>query len=221
MRTNDNWPEIVDSLRPYLKAQPAKEKFLKATANCLKILGWRNTNGTMVSRPPADGISGRPYLLLLKQEETTGLQAFPVMTEYPSSMHYTAGLYVGENIRLYYKIPDRADAPTCVLTAELRDDDANGPLLCDLLSFKSFNLKSMENFCLQRYNLMRTGGSFRQWMEDFLSGDIGTENLTALLVEKFMAEGFEESLVREELDRLHLRVCYENGQASITIRHPA
>ena len=48
MGTNENWPEIVDSLQPYLKGAPAKEKFLKETENSLKILGWRKTNGTMV-----------------------------------------------------------------------------------------------------------------------------------------------------------------------------
>lgn len=221
MGTNENWPEIVDSLRPYLKGAPAKEKFLKETENSLKILGWRKTNGTMVSHSPADGNPGGPDLLLLKQGETTGLQAFPVMTEPPTFMNHTAGLYAGENIRLYYKAPARENTPVCVLTAEIREDDANGPLLCDLLSFKAFNLKSMENFCLRRYNLMRTGGSFRQWTEDFLSGDTGVENLAGLLMEKFMAEGFEESLVREELDRLDLRVRYEKGHAAITLRNPA
>ena len=103
---------------------------------------------------------------------------------------------------------------------ELREDDANGPVLCDLLSYKEFDLKSMENFCLRRYNLIRTGGNFRQWVEDFLSGSIGTENLTGLLRERFIADGFEESLVREELDKLAIRVRHEKGHAAIILRHP-
>ena len=130
------------------------------------------------------------------------------------------GLYIGDNIRLYYNAPGEKGTPACVLTAEIRVDDANGPLLCDLLSFKGFNLKSMENFCLRRYNLVRTGGSFLQWTEDFLSGSTGTGNVAGLLREKFMAEGFEESLVREELDKLGLRVSYKEGHAAITLRYP-
>lgn len=73
MGTNENWPEIVDSLRPYLKGAPAKEKFLKETENSLKILGWRKTNGTMVSHSPVDGNPGGADIILLKQRETTGL----------------------------------------------------------------------------------------------------------------------------------------------------
>lgn len=152
--------------------------------------------------------------------EDAGLQAFPVMTESPGEMVYAMGLYIGDNIRLYYNTPGEKGTPACVLTAEIRVDDANGPLLCDLLSFKGFNLKSMENFCLRRYNLVRTGGSFLQWTEDFLSGSTGTGNVAGLLREKFMAEGFEESLVREELDKLGLRVSYKEGHAAITLRYP-
>ena len=107
-----------------------------------------------------------------------------------------------------------------MLTAEFREDDTNGPLLCALLSCKEFDLKSVENFCLRRYNLMRTGGSFRQWVEDFLSESSGTGNIIGLLRERFMSEGFEESLIREELEKLGLRVRYEKGHAVITLRYP-
>ncbi|MFR5926907.1 hypothetical protein [Phocaeicola vulgatus] len=174
----------------------------------------------MVSCPPEDRSSGKPDIVLLKRGKDAGLQAFPVMTESPGEMVYAMGLYIGDNIRLYYNAPGEKGTPACVLTAEIRVDDANGPLLCDLLSFKGFNLKSMENFCLRRYNLVRTGGSFLQWTEDFLSGSTGTGNVAGLLREKFMAEGFEESLVREELDKLGLRVSYKEGHAAITLRYP-
>ena len=170
MKANENWAEIVDTLHPYLDGSREKERYLKDIGNCLRFLGWRKTNGTMVSCPPEDRSSGKPNIVLLKRGEDAGLQAFPVMTESPGEMVYAMGLYIGNNIRLYYNAPGEKGTPACVLTAEIRVDDANGPLLCDLLSFKGFNLKSMENFCLRRYNLIRTGGSFlRQSVPVFTS----------------------------------------------------
>ncbi|MFS2421055.1 MULTISPECIES: hypothetical protein [Bacteroidaceae] len=174
----------------------------------------------MRSHSTSDGESGKPAITLLKREGDSGWQAFPVMTESPDGMTYATGLYIRENIRLYYRPDSGTGIPVCVLTAEFREDDTNGPLLCALLSYKEFDLKSVENFCLRRYNLMRTGGSFRQWVEDFLSGSSGTKNITGLLRERFISEGFEESLIREELEKLGLRVRYEKGHAVITLRYP-
>ena len=218
MKTNEDWSEIVDTLRPYLNGNPAKEKLLKDVENCLRFLGWKKTNGTMRSRSTSDGESGKTAITLLKREDS-GWHAFPVMTESPDGMTYATGLYIRENIRLYYRPDSGTGIPVCVLTAELREDDTNGPLLCALLSYKEFDLQSVENFCLRRYNLIRTGGSFRQWVEDFLSGSTGTKNITGLLREKFMSEGFEDSLIREELEKLGLRVRYEKGHAVITLRY--
>lgn len=220
MKTNKDWPEIVDTLRPYLNGNSARERHLRDVENCLRVLGWKKTNGTMRSRSTSDGESGKPAITLLKREGDFGWQTFPVMTESPDDMTYATGLYIRENIRLYYRPDCGTGIPVCVLTAEFREDDTNGPLLCALLSYKEFNLQSVENFCLRRYNLMRTGGSFRQWVEDFLSGSTGTKNITGLLREKFMSEGFEDSLIREELGKLGLRVHYEKGHAVITLRYP-
>lgn len=105
MKTNENWAEIVDTLHPYLDGSREKERYLKDIGNCLRFLGWRKTNGTMVSCPPEDRSSGKPDIVLLKRGEDAGLQAFPVMTESPGEMVYAMGLYIGDNIRLYYNAP--------------------------------------------------------------------------------------------------------------------
>ena len=128
MKTNENWAEIVDTLHPYLDGSREKERYLKDIGNCLRFLGWRKTNGTMVSCPPEDRSSGKPDIVLLKRGKDAGLQAFPVMTESPGEMVYAMGLYIGDNIRLYYNAPGEKGTPACVLTAEIRVDDANGPL---------------------------------------------------------------------------------------------
>lgn len=47
----------------------------------------------------------KPDIVLLKRGKDAGLQAFPVMTESPGEMVYAMGLYIGDNIRLYYNAP--------------------------------------------------------------------------------------------------------------------
>lgn len=211
MKTNEDWSEIVDTLRPYLNGNPAKEKLLKDVENCLRFLGWKKTNGTMRSRSTSDGESGKPAITLLKREGDSGWQAFPVMTESPDGMTYATGLYIRENIRLYYRPDSGTGIPVCVLTAEFREDDTNGPLLCALLSYKEFDLQSVENFCLRRYNLIRTGGSFRQWVEDFLSGSTGTKNITGLLRENSCPKGSRTPLSERNWRSSDLRYAMKKG----------
>lgn len=103
MKTNEDWPEIVDTLRPYLNGNSARERHLRDVENCLRVLGWKKTNGTMRSRSTSDGESGKPAITLLKREGDFGWQTFPVMTESPDDMTYATGLYIRENIRLYYR----------------------------------------------------------------------------------------------------------------------
>ena len=42
MKTNENWPEIVDTLRPYTNGSPAKGRRLKDIENCLRFLGCKS-----------------------------------------------------------------------------------------------------------------------------------------------------------------------------------
>lgn len=41
MKTNEDWPEIVDTLRPYLNGNSARERHLRDVENCLRVLGWK------------------------------------------------------------------------------------------------------------------------------------------------------------------------------------
>lgn len=77
MKTNENWAEIVDTLHPYLDGSREKERYLKDIGNCLRFLGWRKTNGTMVSCLPEDRSSGKPDIVLLKRGRMPDCRHFP------------------------------------------------------------------------------------------------------------------------------------------------
>lgn len=73
---NENWPEIVADLSPYLKPEAVKGDYLRDIGYCLRYLGWKKTNGTMVFRdvkPSGGDGSGQPDILLCKKART----AFP------------------------------------------------------------------------------------------------------------------------------------------------
>lgn len=62
---NENWPEIVETLIPYFETNSVEGDYQREIENCLKFLGWKKTNGTMVSQytlPIGNSNSIRPTL---------------------------------------------------------------------------------------------------------------------------------------------------------------
>lgn len=47
---NDNWIEIVETLQPYIAGNSIESRCQQEIEYCLKMLGWRQSNGTMQSQ---------------------------------------------------------------------------------------------------------------------------------------------------------------------------
>ncbi len=47
---NENWKEMVDTLRPYVDGNPTENEYQHEIENCLKFLGWKISNKTMQSQ---------------------------------------------------------------------------------------------------------------------------------------------------------------------------
>lgn len=159
---NENWPEIVADLSPYLKPEAVKEDYLRDIGYCLRYLGWKKTNGTMLFRdvkPSGGDSSGQPDILLCKKDKDgVPSPALPIVIELPDQepsgrlalsmrrLKLDIGLYIGKNIRLYYQAPGYKDEPVCVFTADFQKDDMNGSAICDLLLYDSFSPDKMDDF---------------------------------------------------------------------------
>lgn len=120
------------------------------------------------------------------------------------------GLYIGEKIQLYYDIPNDGENPICVFTAEIKKEDTNGSIICDLLSYDKFNLEKIETFCNEQYKKIQARNNLHRRVSEFLSEGNGVKNMISLLKDKFTAEGFEESAINEEFANLTLTIHYEN-----------
>ena len=227
---NENWPEIVETLIPYFETNSVEGDYQREIENCLKFLGWKKTNGTMVSQytlPIGNSNSIRPDIVLWrKNEHDTQSPVLPIEIKRPSNiqnerqenqlMSYmrqlklNVGLYIGEKIQLYYDIPNDGENPICVFTAEFKKEDVNGSIICDLLTYDKFNLGKIETFCNEQYKKIQARNNLHRRVSEFLSEGNGVKNIISLLKDKFTAEGFEESAINEEFANLTLTVHYEN-----------
>lgn len=65
-----------------------KGDYLRDVGYCLRYLGWKKTNGTMVFRDmwhSGGDDSGHPDILLCKEKDGTCLPVLPVVVELPDS----------------------------------------------------------------------------------------------------------------------------------------
>lgn len=197
---NYNWIEIVETLQPYISSNSAEIKYQQEIENCLKFLGWRTSNKTMQSQVTINighKNSIRPDIVLYQND----VPVLPIEIKRPNNicnnkqesqlMSYmrqlklNVGLYIGENIQLYYDNPDDLDSPISVFKVEFREDDTNGDIFCEMLTNGKFDKNKIENFCKEHYNQIIARNNLQQRLNEFLSNSNAIKNIEALIKDKF------------------------------------
>lgn len=137
---NENWPEIVETLIPYFETNSVEGDYQREIENCLKFLGWKKTNGTMVSQytlPIGNSNSIRPDIVLWrKNEHDTQSPVLPIEIKRPSNirnerqenqlMSYmrqlklNVGLYIGERYNFTMTFPMMERIPFVYLQRKLK-----------------------------------------------------------------------------------------------------
>lgn len=216
---NDNWFEIVETL------QSAREKFSTTEQGyqheieaCLKMLGWKTSNRTMRSQYSINYGSCnsiRPDIVLFKDEK----HVLPIEIKKPSNqfnqrqaeqlisymrqLKLNVGLFIGENIQVYYDNPQGKEIAESVFTAEIEKNDSNGSTICDLLCYDKFTVENIEKFCQEQYQYKLGQKNLQQRFSALLSNGEAIKNL---IKEKFLQEGFEEKALEEELSKISVDV---------------
>lgn len=218
--------EIVATLQPYIVDNSTETKYQQEIENCLKFLGWRNSNKTMQSQVTiniGNNNSIRPDIVLYKN----GVPVLPIEIKRPNNtcnakqqtqlksymrqLRLNIGLYIGENIQLYYDNPEDRDNPISVFKVELQQDDKNGEPLCEILFYPNFDIQKLEDLCKERYNQIVARNNLHQRLEEFFSENNAVKNLVILIKEKFIKEGYREDVLEDELCKLSLSIQWRKN----------
>lgn len=222
----NDWIEIAETLQHHIADNSSETEYQKEIENCLKILGWRSSNKTMQSQVPLSighKNSIRPDIVLFKN----GKAVLPIeikrpcnncnvkqenqLMSYMRQLRLNVGLYVGENIQLYYDNPGDTDNPISILKVELKVDDQNGDNICEILSYEKFDSEILEGICKERYNQIIARNNLQQRLDEFFSIDNANRNIFSLIKDKFLREGYRESVIEDELGKLSLIVEWKNS----------
>lgn len=227
---NENWLEIVSTLRPHFEHGSTEDVYQRDIETCLQMLGWKRYNRSMLSQhslPIGNSNNIRLDILLRKGE----VNVLPIEVKRPTNvcnerqeqqlmsymrqLRVNVGMYIGEKIRLFYDNPNDDMNAVCIFSARIDRNDANGEKLCELLDYATFNKDVFEAFCKEEYNKLQTRSSLHQQFSEYFSEENGVNNIQSLIKEKFLADGYEDLAIDEMLKSLHLSVAYiPNGYSS-------
>ena len=219
---NSNWIEMVETLQPHIVSNSVERDYHKEIEYCFRFLGWKRSNGTIKSEVSKDIGNNNSIRIDILLSDQCGNPVLPIEIKRPNNkccsrqesqllsymrlLRLNVGLYIGENIQLFYDNPDDSDGCISVFRAELRKDDSNGELLCEMLSYDGFKLKSLEVFCKERYDQIKAVYRLQEQLNDFLSLYNASKNIVSLIKEKFIKEGFDEFLIEKALRKYSIHV---------------
>lgn len=229
---NDNWIEIVETLKHCITNNSSELKYQKEIETCLKILGWKSSNKTIQSQLTLGFGAGntlRPDIILYKNDtpvlpieikrpdNVCNDKQVGQLGNYMRQLKLNVGLYFGENIRFYYDNPNDLDNPVNVFTIELSSENLNGEAFCEMLSYEKFDINNLEEFCKEHYNQIISRNNLQQRLSEYFSENNATKNIVTLIKDKFIKEGFEEITLDEELRNLELKIKWLSSKNTITI----
>lgn len=225
----DTWQEIVETLQPCIENNTIESEYQKEIEGCLKILGWKSSNKTMQSQIDiriGNNNSIRPDIVLYKNN----VPVLPIeikrpgniccekqqqqLTSYMRQLKLNVGLYIGENIQLYYDTPDNRDSSISIFNVELRKDEDKGEVLCEILSYKLFDIEYLNDFCEECYNQIVAQNKLKQCFDDFFSEVNIENNIKSLIMDNFVKEGFDKTIIEEKLQKLTIQIAWSDARSS-------
>lgn len=226
----NRWNAIVRNLLKSKSKNVDEDTYQDTIENQLQLLGWLDG---IESRPPLPIGAAKsiiPDIILNKDNH----RVLPIEIKRPSNvlnerqacqlssymrvLKLSVGMYIGENIHLYYDTPNDNDDAISVCTIDFEENNPLGRKICHLLAYDNFDTKMLEDFCTEQLRMKNARNNFRKRIQEYISPQTASQNISELLKEKFLAEGFDSAIIDVELKKLNIKVDYnvENTPNSIS-----
>ncbi len=221
----NKWKAIVGRIQRS-KQKNVDEDTYQDTVECqFQLLGWYNIE----TRPTFNyGASNtlKPDIVLCKENKrvlpieikrptnTISNRQISQLSSYMRHLKLPFGLYIGENIQLFYDTPDDENAVS-VFKIDFDENSAAGIKFCQLFSYDNFDASIIENFCKEQLRIKNARNNFRKRIQEYVSPENVRHNIIDLLKEKFLNEGHDDAIIDIELKKLNISIGYDTSSDAI------
>lgn len=217
MKHNDNWLEIIETIKPIIKQKLSFISYCNAVVTMFRLLGWKKSKGTLVTFNSVEAQEDGFLILLNIENENIQIPiiSLDLNLEYSidsqasslnkamKEVNSNIGILFAEEIKIYYHNSNEEVEPICILTIPFDEQVETGHALCNLLSYSTFSLKKLEDFCNELCDKIPSKSN--------LLKHISAIAQDSQMIEQFIAdclknEGYDEDVVYEELNKYKFQI---------------
>lgn len=215
------WNEISYDLSACRSAQVLEKDYENAIVQCLAILGWKKYLGEIMTQYPVQ--VGRETKLADIVVSSGGIERFVVEVKRPGHhicpedemqmfsymrlvRHQVSfGLYIGDDIRLYYDDSSSTSYPEPILVVDITKDNPDGFKLVELFLKDNFSEEKLQSFCLQRKSELEREEHIRREIHRLVSDQEGAY-LKQLYADNCVAQGLGDDFAARVLENITISI---------------
>lgn len=216
IQAKENWLEIVESIKPFLVDGVNSSLYLNSVLSCLRILGWKKSNGTikentgfeqskdisLLSLCTKNGKSDIPVLCLSPSLGTLDDSKKEYVDKAMSSGHCQICLVFSRTIDVFFANNAKA-IPVRVIKADIDEPNTAGCLICSLFDYNSFSLSNIVNCCATTWTQSREDNKIKNRIKE-LSAD--TDFIANAFRQVLLSDNYEQNLVEELLAQYNFKI---------------
>lgn len=218
---NDIWNEICYRCQPYIDSNALEKDYEREFVNCLGKLGWLQWKGEIATqaivivgheRKRADIVVSldrmEQFVVEMKRpghQRTEGdqLQLFSYMRLLNHQVKF--GLYIGNDIKLYYDDPTTNELPQIISTIEFTQDNPKGIELINLLNKSSYSEQELQNYCKKTLEEQKDNERVKKELK-LLRSPEGLNSLLSDVKNIYLNKGFSEETANSIVENLIINI---------------
>ena len=223
----DLWNEICFDLSECKRRNVLEKDYENAIVQCLAILGWKKYLGEIATQYPiqvghekkradivvsSNGIA-QFVIEVKKPNHTIYSEAERQISSYVLQLKCMFGLYIGDDIRLYYNDMSSHSHPEPLFVVDITKDNPDGVRFVELFAKESFDIEKLQEFCRQKKEDLNKEQKIKEEIEMLLSGN-GKELFRRLYCEDCISKGLEEDFANRVLEKISVNFLSKDQQAN-------
>ncbi len=224
----DKWNEICYLIKKHKEKNSSEDFFQNEVENIFEKLGWSRYKKEIISKQPIrlgavntvvpdiviKNENKNIFVAELKKPNQNSLvKHIEQLSSYMLLLKLDYGIFLGENIQLYYDDPTDKAQPIKIFETSFVENNQEGRAFVELISKPNFSLKKLQDFCDEKLDQITDQKIANELIERLRSNE-GVEKFQNYLRENLIKD-YNENIIKIVLDHLSININNQNNIGSI------